>query len=145
MRSNRSYYFLAVFVLPVLFLLQNPKIIAPVHGATFSLLKPVFETGRSVSVFFSYYFLAVFVLPFLFLHQNPKIAAPVRGVTFSLLKPVFETGRSVSVFFSSADTAARRFWQTFHAQEDYQGRIMKLESQLKTLEEAAKENARLRK
>ncbi len=93
----------------------------------------------------SYYFLAVFILPVLFLLQNPKIIAPVHAVTFSLLKPVFETGRSISVFFSSADTAARRFWQTFHAQEDYQGRIMKLESRLKTLEEAAKENARLRK
>lgn len=92
-----------------------------------------------------YYFLAVFVLPVLFLLQNPKIVDPIHGLTFSLLKPVFETGRSVSDFFSSSDAAVRRFLKTFHAQEDYQARIVKLEGELKTLEEAAKENARLRK
>ncbi len=92
-----------------------------------------------------YYFLAVFILPVLFLLQNPKIVSPIRGFTFSFLKPVFETGRSVSGFFSSSGASMQRFWKTFQAQEDYQGRIIKLEGRLKTLEEAAKENARLQK
>ena len=92
-----------------------------------------------------YYFFAVFILPVLFLLQNSKIVEPIHGLTFSLLKPVFEIGRSVSDFFSSADKNVRRFWKTFRAQENDEARILKLEGQLKTLEESAKENARLRK
>lgn len=92
-----------------------------------------------------YYFLAVFVLPVLFLLQNPKVVGPIHGFSLSLLKPVFETGRSISYFFSSAGNSARRFWKTFHAQEDYEARILKLQGQLKILEEAAKENARFQK
>lgn len=53
MRSRRPYYFLAVLSLPILFLLQNPRITEPVHGLSLTLLKPALAAGQSAADFVS--------------------------------------------------------------------------------------------
>lgn len=42
MRPRRPYYFLAVFALPLLVLLQNPQIKEPLRGISLTLFKPFF-------------------------------------------------------------------------------------------------------
>ena len=53
MRSRRSYYFLAVFVLPLLVLLQNPQIKEPLRGISLAAFKPFLIFGQSTTDFFS--------------------------------------------------------------------------------------------
>lgn len=45
MRQKRSYYFLAVFILPLLIVLQNPHIREPLRGWSLSVMKPVLQVG----------------------------------------------------------------------------------------------------
>lgn len=52
MRQKRSYYFLAVFILPLLILLQNPNIREPLRGWSLSLFKPVLLVGDGTLQFF---------------------------------------------------------------------------------------------
>ena len=52
MRSKR-FYFLTVFVIPLLFFIQNPRITEPVHSISQTLLKPVYVIGQSSTQFFS--------------------------------------------------------------------------------------------
>jgi rod shape-determining protein MreC len=53
MRSRRPYYFLAVFALPLLVLLQNPYIKEPLRGASFAILKPLFAAVTATTDLFS--------------------------------------------------------------------------------------------
>lgn len=50
MRFKRSYFFLAAGFLPLLVLLQNPRMREPVHFFSLSLLKPFLVGGHSVVV-----------------------------------------------------------------------------------------------
>ncbi len=49
MRPKRPYYFFAVVFLPLLFLLQNPKIVEPIHGISLTVLKPALLVGQSAA------------------------------------------------------------------------------------------------
>ena len=49
MRSKRPYYFLAVFALPLLVVLQNPSVSEPLRGFSLTLLKPALLAGDAVA------------------------------------------------------------------------------------------------
>ncbi len=52
MPSRRSYYFLAIAVLPLLLFLQRPQISEPVRSLSLTVLKPVFLAGETVTDIF---------------------------------------------------------------------------------------------
>lgn len=53
MRPKRSYYFLAVFLLPLLVILQNPQVKEPLRGWTLAVMKPAFMVGKTAADFLS--------------------------------------------------------------------------------------------
>lgn len=93
----------------------------------------------------SYYFLLVLVLPVLFVLQSPQISEPVRGISLAVLKPLFAAGRSITDFFREGRDGLVHFWESFKNQGVYRQRIVELETKVHQLEEAAKENVRLKK
>ncbi len=46
MRAKRQYPYLAILLLPLLFLLQNPKISEPIRGLSISAVSPLLSAGR---------------------------------------------------------------------------------------------------
>ncbi len=93
----------------------------------------------------SYYFLLILVLPLLFALQNPQISQPVHGISLAVLKPLFAAGRSFADFFRDGRDIVARFWDSFKNQEIHRKRILELEGEVYQLQEAAKENVRLKK
>ncbi len=53
MHPRRSYYYLAVFLLPFLVILQDSRIKEPIHGISLTLLKPAFLLGNAVTEIFT--------------------------------------------------------------------------------------------
>lgn len=51
MRLKRSHYFLPIFVIPLLFVLQHPRLSGPIHEISLSLLKPVLIAGDAATQF----------------------------------------------------------------------------------------------
>ncbi|MDD5218750.1 MAG: rod shape-determining protein MreC [Candidatus Omnitrophica bacterium] len=49
MRFRFSYYLLIILVLPLLFVLQNPRINAPLHRASLTVLKPALMGGHVIA------------------------------------------------------------------------------------------------
>ncbi len=92
-----------------------------------------------------YYFLAVFILPLLFVFQNPIIRDPLQSFSLSVLKPVLETGHLIAEGLSETRDGLVHFWKAFQSQGELESRVVKLENDLRGLEEANKENARLKK
>ena len=92
-----------------------------------------------------YYLLAVFALPLLVILQNPIIEEPLRGIALAALKPFFVLVTATAGALSNTRDGMTRFWKTFQSQPLYEARVTELESEVKRLQETAKENERLRK
>lgn len=92
-----------------------------------------------------YYLLAVFAVPLLVMLQNPHVKEPVRGISLAALKPFFVLATATASAFFNTREGIVRFWKTFHTQPLYEARVTELESEVKRLQETAKENERLRK
>lgn len=46
MRAKRNYTYLIIFLLPLLFFLQNPKVSEPVRAASLTVISPLLNAGR---------------------------------------------------------------------------------------------------
>ncbi len=53
MRRQRRFYFLFVFLLPLLFVLQNPRIAEPLRSASLTIFKLVLLVGQSITGVFT--------------------------------------------------------------------------------------------
>lgn len=53
MQPRRSYYYLAVFLLPFLVILQDPRIKEPIHGISLTIFKPALVIGNAATDIFT--------------------------------------------------------------------------------------------
>ena len=92
-----------------------------------------------------YYLLFVLLLPLLVLLQNQKVTGPLHAFSLTVLKPVFLAGESIAGAANGIRSFGERVWKAFQNQSGYETRIAELENKVRTLEEASKENERMRK
>jgi len=91
------------------------------------------------------YFLIFSIVPLVLILQRPIITETIHNASLTILKPfMVMTDGAATVMTQSRDTFAT-FWDAFHNQSAYEGRILELESKLDQYEKAVSENLRLRK
>lgn len=92
-----------------------------------------------------YYLFAVFVLPLLVILQSQKITEPLHTFSLTLLKPVLIVGDTAAGIATGTRDFFVRLWKAFQNQEVYERKIADLENEVRRLQEAGKENERLKK
>ena len=92
-----------------------------------------------------YYFFAVLTLPLLVILQSQKVIEPLHSFSLTVLKPALQAGDAAAGTVTGTRDFFVRIWKAFQNQETYERRIMDLENEVRGLQEAGKENERLKK
>ena len=92
-----------------------------------------------------YVFFVIAIFPLLVISRNLQFHEPLHQISLSVLKPFLQVGHTVANGFETSRDSVVQFWKTFRDQEDYESRILELETRVEKYDELARENTRLAK
>ncbi len=91
-----------------------------------------------------FYLLIIAVLPLLFFLPQKKIHEPLHQVSLTIMKPFLIVGDSFASMIRGTNDQMHHLWNTFKNQSHLETEIKNMKGQLFSLEEAVRENERLK-
>ncbi len=91
-----------------------------------------------------YVFLFATIIPLLVVSRNFHLHESIHQISLTVLKPFLQAGHTVAHGFETSRDSIVRFWKTFREQEDYEKRLIEMESKVEQFEELRRENLRFK-